>query len=70
MYLIDQSQKITHFGNNVLYLVVIDPPENHCVFHQSLAKVVVHILEITCKEIAHIGYQSWGRGCYIYIFWV
>ena len=59
MYLLDQSpQKITHFRNNALYLIFIDPSENQCVFRQSFAKVVVHILEITRKEIVHIGYQS------------
>ena len=49
---------ITHFGNNVLCLNFIEPPQNHCLFHQSPVKVV-HILEITHKEIVYIWYQSW-----------
>ena len=46
MYLQDQSQKINHFKNNVLCLDFIDPLAKHCLFHQSLTKVV-HTLEIT-----------------------
>ena len=57
MHLLDQSQKSTHFKNNdALYLVFIDPPDNHSIFRQSLAKVIVYTLEITCKEIVYIGY--------------
>ena len=66
MYLHDQSQKTTYFGNNVLYLNFIDPLQN-CFFHPSPTKIV-HILEITCKEIVYIGYQSWedaSSGCEI-----
>ena len=43
----------------LLYLDFIGPLQNHCLFYQSLAKIVC-ILEFTCKEIAYIGYQSWG----------
>ena len=49
MELHDLSKKITHFGNNVLYLDFICSPQDHCPFHQSLAKVV-DILEIVNKE--------------------
>ena len=34
--------------------------QNHCLFHQSPAKMV-HILEISYKEIVYVGYQSWGK---------
>ena len=54
------DKKIFHLGNYVLYLDFIDPPQNHCLFHQSSAKIV-HILEITYKEIIYIGYMSWGK---------
>ena len=39
---------------------LIKPPQIHYLFHQSLVKIV-RILEITCKEIVHIEYQSWGK---------
>ena len=44
----------------MLCLDFIDPPENHYLFHQSLADVV-YILKITCKKILYIGYQSWRK---------
>ena len=56
MHLHDQSQKIIHFGNNVLCFNFIYPLQNLCLFYQSPAKVV-HILKITYKEIMHIRYQ-------------
>ena len=48
-------------GNNVLCLGFIDPLQNHCLLFQSPAKIV-HIIEITCKEIMFIECQSWGGG--------
>ena len=63
MYLHDQSQKITHFENNVVCLDFIDPLKNYP-FHQSPSKTV-HILEIGCKEILCIEYYSCGRDIYI-----
>ena len=44
--------------NNVFCFDFINLPKNQCLFYQSLANVM-HILEITCKEIVYIaGYQS------------
>ena len=40
MYLHDQSNKLTHFENNVLSLDFINPLQDHCLFYQSLAKRV------------------------------
>ena len=57
MYLHDQSQNISHVGNNLLCFDFTDPPQNRCLFHQSPAKIV-HILEIACKETVYIRYQS------------
>ena len=50
MYLHDESQKITYFENNVLYLDFFGALQNHCLFQQLLAKIMQNILEITCKE--------------------
>ena len=61
MHLHDQSQKISHFGKNVLYVNFIKSPQNYCLFHKSLAKIV-HILEIINKEIVYIGLQPWKKG--------
>ena len=55
-YIFAWFTKFTYFGSNVFFNFV-DPPQNHCLFHQSRANVV-HILEITCKEITYIEYQS------------
>ena len=52
------DKKIAHYGDNVLCLDFIDPLQNHCFFHQSPAKIM-HILEITFKEIMYIQYQTW-----------
>ena len=60
MYLYDQSQKITHYGSNLLCLDFIDPPQYYCLFHQSRTKIV-HSLEITCKEIVYILDISHGK---------
>ena len=47
--------------NNVLYFDFIDPPQNHYLFYQSPANIM-HILEITSKEIVYIArYQSWEK---------
>ena len=51
--------------DNALCLDFINPQQNHCLFYQSPANIM-HILEITCKEIVYIGYQSW-EGMYIYL---
>ena len=59
MYLHEQSQKISHFRNNVLWLGFIDSSQNHCLFQQSSAKIV-HILGITSEEIVYFKYLSWG----------
>ena len=50
MSLHNQSQKITHFGNNVFCLDFINPLQNHCLFHKSLAKIV-HVLELFAKKL-------------------
>ena len=61
MYLLGQLQIFSHFGNNVLCLDFIDPPQNYCLFHQSPAKIL-YILENTCKEIVYVRYQALGGG--------
>ena len=61
MHFHDQSQKMTYFVNNVLCLDFIGSPQNHCLFHKSLAKIV-HSLEIISKETVYIGYQPWEEG--------
>ena len=61
MHLHEQSQRITHFGINVLCLDLISSLLNHCLFHKSLAKIV-HILEISSEETMYIGYQPWEEG--------
>ena len=44
-------------ANSVLCLDFIDLLQNHCLFYQSPANIT-HILEISCKEIVYIRYQS------------
>ena len=56
MYLHDQSQKIDHFGS-IMCLDFMNPSQNLCLFQKSPINIL-HILEITCKEIVYIGYQS------------
>ena len=54
MHLFYQSQKIFHFGNNVLHFDFVNHPQSHSLFYQSHANVV-HILKVTCKEIVYIA---------------
>ena len=43
------TEKNYPFGNNVFGFYFINPPQNHCLFHRSPAKVML-ILEITGKK--------------------
>ena len=68
MCLYDQSQKITHYGSNVLCLDFIDPAQYYCLFHQSPTKIM-HSLEITCKKFCTLdisnGKCMYSLGCEI-----